>query len=160
MHATTATSAERAPRWQAILQRWPSALGLAVASLQLAGDPDTETVATVLAVAVLCYLAAAALARRWVAWAGCVLVSGVLVASQQVGLTWWAVGGVVALGLVMVGLLGEVPRGPWPRRPGRGSGTAASGWRRWRWRRGLGWWWRGWCWWARAGGTWSTTGAT
>jgi hypothetical protein len=43
MHATTATSAERAPRWQAILQRWPSALGLVVAALQLAGDPDRQS---------------------------------------------------------------------------------------------------------------------
>jgi hypothetical protein len=109
MHAT---SAEQAPRWQAILHRWPSALGLAVAALQLARDPDTETVATVIAVAVLCYLAAAALDRRWVAWAGCVVVSGVLVASQEVGLAWWAVGGVVALALVVAGLLGGVPRVP------------------------------------------------
>jgi hypothetical protein len=50
--------------------------------------------------------------RRWVAWAGCVVVSGVLVASQQVGLTWWAVGGMVTLALVVAGLLGGVSRAP------------------------------------------------
>jgi hypothetical protein len=112
MNASTATSAEDAPRWQAILHRGPSALGLAVAALQLARGPDTETVATVIGVAVVCYLGAAALDRRWVAWAGCVVVSGVVVASQAIGLSWWAVSGLVALALVVAGLLLGVPRAP------------------------------------------------
>jgi hypothetical protein len=112
MKASTATTAADAPRSQRILHRWPSALGLAVAVLQVARDPDTETVATVIGVAVLCYLGAAALNRRWVAWAGCVVVSLMVVASQVIGLTWWAVSAVVALALVVAGLLLGVPRVP------------------------------------------------
>ncbi len=112
MKASTATTAEDAPRSQRILHRWPSALGLAVAVLQLARDPDTETVATVIGVAVVCYLGAAALNRRWVAWAGCVVVSLMVVASQVIGLAWWAVSAVVALALVVAGLLLGVPRVP------------------------------------------------
>jgi hypothetical protein len=112
MNPPTATTAEDAPRPQGILRRWPSALGLAVAALQLARSPDTETVATVTGVAVLCYLAAAAVDRRWVAWAGCVGFSLVLVASQVAGLAWWAVGAAVALALVVAGLLVGVPRPP------------------------------------------------
>jgi hypothetical protein len=112
MNVPISTTAEDAPRSQGILHRWPSALGLAVAASQLARSPDTETVATVIGVAVLCYLGAAALDRRWVAWAGCVVVSLVLVASQVIGVTWWAVGGTVALALVVTGLLLGVPRPP------------------------------------------------
>jgi hypothetical protein len=112
MNVSTSTTAEDAPRSQGILRRWPSALGLAVAALQLASGPDTETVATVIGVAVVCYLAAAALDRRWVAWAGCVVVSLVVVASQAVGVAWWVVSGIVALGLVVAGLLLGVPRQP------------------------------------------------
>jgi hypothetical protein len=112
MDASTASTAEDTPRSQRILHRWPSALGLAFAALQLARDPDTETVATVIAVAALCYLGAAAFDRRWVAWAGCVVFSVVLVASQELGLAWWAVGGIVALALVVAGLLLGAPRPP------------------------------------------------
>jgi hypothetical protein len=95
-----------------LLHRWPSALGLAVAAVQLASGPDTETVATVVGVAVLCYLGAAALGRRWVAWAGCVVFGLVVVASQAVGLPWWAVGAGVALVLIGAGLLLRVPAAP------------------------------------------------
>jgi hypothetical protein len=112
MNVSTSTTAEDTPRSQGILHRWPSALGLAVAALQLARDPDTETVATVIVVAALCYLGAAAFDRRWIAWAGIVVFSLPLVASQELGLAWWAVGGTVALALVVVGLLGGVPHPP------------------------------------------------
>jgi hypothetical protein len=112
MNVWTSTTAEDAPRSQGILHRWPSALGLTVAALQLASGPDTDTVATVIGVAVLCYLGAAASDRRWVAWAGCVVFSLVVVASQAIGLAWWAVGGIVALALVAAGLLLGVPRPP------------------------------------------------
>jgi hypothetical protein len=78
------TVADAAPRWQALLHRWPSALGLAAAALLLALGPDTETIATAVGVAALCYLGAAALDRRWVAWAGCAAFSLVVVASQAV----------------------------------------------------------------------------
>jgi hypothetical protein len=106
------STAQDAPRSQGILHRWPSALGLAIAALQLASGLDTETVATVIGVAVLCYLGAAAFDRRWVAWAGAVAVSGVVIASQAIGLAWWAVSGLVALALVVAGLLLGVPRPP------------------------------------------------
>jgi hypothetical protein len=99
-------------RRQVILYRWPSALGLTLAVLQLASDPDTETVGTVIAVAVLCYLGAAALNRRWVAWAGCAVFSGVVIGSQLAGVAWWVTVGVVALVLVVAGLLLGVPRPP------------------------------------------------
>ena len=112
MNVSTSTTARGALRSQGILHRWPSALGLAVAAVQLVSGPDTETVATVIGVAVLCYLGAAALDRRWVAWAGCVVVSLVVVASQMIGVAWWAVGGTVALALVIAGLLLRVPRPP------------------------------------------------
>jgi hypothetical protein len=112
MNVPISTTVEDAPRSQGVLRRWPSALGLAVAALQLAFGPDTETVATVIGVAVLCYLAAAALDRRWVAWAGVIVFSLVVVASQWIGLAWWAVGGIVALALVAAGLLLGVPRPP------------------------------------------------
>jgi hypothetical protein len=104
--------AVRPSPWQALLHRWPSALGLATAAVQLATGPDTERVATVIAVAVLCYLGAAALDRRWVAWAGCAAFGLVVVGSQLLGLVWWAVGGAVALALVVAGLVLRVPRPP------------------------------------------------
>ncbi|MDG4825096.1 hypothetical protein O7635_24885 [Asanoa sp. WMMD1127] len=104
---------EEAPsrRW-AVRHRWPTALGLAAAATQLAFGPDAETLATVIAVAVLCYLGAAALDRRWVGWAGCLAFPAVLVTSQVVGVTWWVVGSAVAVVLLVVGLATRAPRPP------------------------------------------------
>lgn len=93
-----------------LLRRWPAALGLAAAAGQLALGPDTGTVATVIAVAVLCYLGAAAFDRRWVGWAGCLVFPAIVVGADLAGLTWWAVGALVAFALVVVGLLLRVPR--------------------------------------------------
>jgi hypothetical protein len=112
MTTLISTTAQEPPRWQAVLHRWPTALGLVVAAVQLASGPDTETVATVITVAVLCYLGAAALNRRWVAWAGCLVFGLVVVGSQVIGLVWWAAAGIVALALVIAGLLLRVPRPP------------------------------------------------
>jgi hypothetical protein len=112
MNDSTSATAEDAVRSKGILHRWPSALGLTIAALQLAMGPDAETIATVIAVAILCYLAAAALARRWIAWAGCVVFPPMLIASQELGVTWWAVGGAAALVLIVAGLLLRVPRPP------------------------------------------------
>jgi hypothetical protein len=106
------TTAPMPSRRHAVLHRWPSALGLVIAAAQLATDPDTETIATVISVAVLCYLGAAALNRRWVAWAGCLVFGVVVVGSQAIGLVWWAAAGIVALALVIAGLLLRVPRPP------------------------------------------------
>ncbi|WP_433362799.1 hypothetical protein ACQPZX_30960 [Actinoplanes sp. CA-142083] len=93
-----------------LLNRWPAALGLAAAAGQLALGPDTDTIATVLAVAVLCYLGAAAFDRRWVSWAGCLVFPAIIVAARFADLTWWLVGALVALALVVVGLILRAPR--------------------------------------------------
>ena len=61
-------------------------------------------------VAALCYLGAAALGRPWVAWAGIVGASLVVVASELVALVWWAGIGIAALTLVVAGRLGRASR--------------------------------------------------
>lgn len=94
----------------AVLHRWPSALGLAIAAVQLATDADREDVAVVLCGATLCYLGAAALSRPWIAWAGIVVSVAVVDLSDLVDVVWWASLGVIALVLLAVGLLSRVPR--------------------------------------------------
>jgi len=111
MNAPTAgTTQVQESRWRAVLHRWPSGLGLAVAGVQLATGADRDTVAIVVTVATLCYLGAAALGRPWIAWAGVAGGSLVVAASELIGWPWWAGLGAVALVLVIVGLLGRVPR--------------------------------------------------
>ncbi|MEJ3749006.1 hypothetical protein WEI85_37780 [Actinomycetes bacterium KLBMP 9797] len=110
--AISTTAGDAASGWRALPHRWPTALGLSAAALQLALGPDTETVTTVIIVALLCYLGAAALDRRWVAWAGCAVFSVFVAASQILDLTWWVVGAVLALILVVAGLVLRVPRPP------------------------------------------------
>lgn len=112
MRVSTSARTAEPLRSQGIRHRWPSALGLATVAGQLVLGPDAEAVATVVAVAVLCYLGAAALNRRWVAWAGCAVLAPVLVTAQLTGLPWWAIAGGVALALVIAGLLLRVPRPP------------------------------------------------
>lgn len=101
-------------RLRTVLHRWPSLLGLVAAAAALgtgvSAEPDAP--ATAVAVAALCYLGAAALDRRWVAWAGILGGSLVVVAGRLVGLPWWGALGIVALALVVVGLLIGVPRRP------------------------------------------------
>jgi len=97
-------------RRQQVLHRWPSALGLAAAAGQLAIGGDRDSVAIVVGVAALCYLGAAALRRRWVAWAGVAGGSLVVAASELAGLAWWAGIGGTALVLIVAGLLGRAPR--------------------------------------------------
>ncbi|WP_341720915.1 hypothetical protein QQG74_15075 [Micromonospora sp. FIMYZ51] len=110
MNASTLTSGADVPRWSALTHRWPSLLGVATALLVLATGPDRETLATVVGVALLCYLGAAALDRPWVAWAAIPAGGLLIAASELTGLAWWAGLGVVALGLVTVGLLGRASR--------------------------------------------------
>jgi hypothetical protein len=112
MHAPTVTAAAPATRLRWLARRWPSLLGAAFAAGQLAAGPDTEAIATVIAVAVLCYLAAAAFDRRWVAWAGCAAFPAVVIASWAASLAWWAVAGAAALVMVAAGWLLRVPRAP------------------------------------------------
>lgn len=101
-----------APGWNAVLRRWPSALGLAAAVLFLATGVERTGVAITIGVAALCYLGAAALDKPWVAWAGIAGGSLVVVASETIGLPWWAGIGIAALALVVTGLLGRVSRPP------------------------------------------------
>jgi hypothetical protein len=112
VNVSISTTAEDTPRTQHVLHRWPSVLGLGTAGLVLGLRPDADAVASGTGVALLCYLAAAASNRRWAAWAGCVVFPAVVVASRVIGVAWWAVGGAVALALVLVGLLLRVPRPP------------------------------------------------
>ncbi len=103
-------------------RRWPSALGLGVAVLLLGiGAADRDILAVGVTVAAFCYLAAAGLGRPWVAWASIVGATLVIVATEVVGLAWWA--GVGVTGLVLVAL--GVRRGA--ARPTLTQGTALVG---------------------------------
>jgi len=93
-----------------ILNRWPAAVGLATAAFQLATSADRDGVGTTLGVAVVCYLAAAALGRPWVAWAAIVPAGVVVVACELAGVAWWAGLGVFALALAVAGALGPASR--------------------------------------------------
>lgn len=95
-----------------LLHRWPSLLGLGCAVLVLATGAERAVLAIVLGVAALCYLAAAATGRRWMAWVGIGAGSLIVAASKVAGLPWWAGLGVAAVALAAAGLLGGVPRVP------------------------------------------------
>ena len=92
-------------RHPSVLHRWPSALGLAGAVLVLIGSPDGETLAIIVSIAALCYLAAAAMGRPWVAWPGIVAGSLLVDASESLGLAWWVGIAIAAVALVVLGLL-------------------------------------------------------
>ena len=91
-------------------RRWPSVLGLAAAAFFVATGANRETVAIVVLVAAVCYLAAAALDLPWVAWATIGAASGVVVASELFGVAWWVGLGIAAVALVVIGVLGRVSR--------------------------------------------------
>ena len=63
-------------------------------------------------VATLCYLGAAALDRRWVAWVGVPAGSLLVPIGELLGLKWWGAVGIVAVVLVVLGLVLGVPRRP------------------------------------------------
>jgi hypothetical protein len=91
--------------------RWPSALGLGVAVLLLGtGAADRDVLAIGVTVAAFCYLAAAGLGRPWVAWASMLVAPVVIVASELVGLVWWAGVGLTGLAPVALGLRRGAPR--------------------------------------------------
>lgn len=97
----------------AVLARWPSLVGLAALIATSAGGVDAHVTATVIMIAALSYLAAAALGRPAAAWitipAGVLLVTvGMLTALDAVLLLIAA-----AAVLVIVGLI----RRPRPERP-------------------------------------------
>ena len=79
---------------------------------QLATGADREAVAIVVSAATLCYLAAAALGRPWIAWVGIVGASLLVVVGELFGLVWWQVLGVTAAVLVGIGLVNRERRRP------------------------------------------------
>src|SRR5690606_38345618 len=92
-------------------RRWPSALGLALAAVVVAlGRHDAGVPVTVLGIAVLCYLGAAATGRRWVAWAGVPGGVTVVAAAQQVPVPWWLVLLAAGVLLTTLGIIDDVPR--------------------------------------------------
>ncbi|MEV7624030.1 hypothetical protein [Actinoplanes sp. NPDC089786] len=92
------------------LHRWPAALGLLAAGFQIVTGANRESVAITVVVATLCYLAAAAFNRPWIAWATIAGGSVIVVAGELAGLTWWVAVGLVAAGLAVIGLVTGVPR--------------------------------------------------
>lgn len=94
---------------RALLSRWPSLLGLVAAVAVLLAGADRTTVGIIVAVAAVCYLAAAALDRPWAAWAAIpatmVVISGggLLEVQPLVSLA------VLAAVLVGIGLVTRAP---------------------------------------------------
>ena len=97
-------------RPHAVRHHWPAALGLLAALAVLAAGADRDVVAITVIAATVCYLAAAALDRPWVAWAAVLGTVVVVVAGRLLGAPPWVSLGVTALVLVVVGLVGGVPR--------------------------------------------------
>lgn len=93
-----------------VVQRWPSALGLAVAVVVLVIGASRETAAITVTVAAVCYLAAAALGRPWVSWAAIPVGSLVVVVAEVAGVPWWVALGAAAVVLVAVGLFSGTAR--------------------------------------------------
>ena len=93
-----------------VLGRSPATLGLVAAAGYLLTGVDRDAVATVLTVALLSSLAAAAVGLPWLAWA--TIPGGILVAVRRglLGVEQWISLRVVAALLVVVGLLGEEHR--------------------------------------------------
>ena len=87
-HAST-TVPERARVPRPVLEYWPAALGLVAATFQIVTGVAADAVAITVAVAASCYLAAAALGRPWVAWAGIVAGTAVVTVSEIAGIAWW-----------------------------------------------------------------------
>ena len=103
MPASTRTSSS-------IWRHWPAAVGLLGAAFAVIASPTRETVVISLLVALLCYLAAAALGIKWVAWAAIPIASALVVAGALIGIEPWFVLGGVAIALVIVGLVARASR--------------------------------------------------
>lgn len=109
---TATAPGDEAPRWHAVVHRWPAVVGLAAAALILAGPPERDVPALVVGVAALCYLGAAALGRPWVAWALVPLGAALVTVGELLGVAWWAVVAGAAVVLLVAGLLRGAPRTP------------------------------------------------
>jgi hypothetical protein len=91
-------------------RRWPTAAGLAVAIAVLFTVADRETAVTCVWAAVLCYLAAAALDRPWMAWVAVPASSVVIAAGEISGVGRWVPLGAAAAVLAAVAVLAGAPR--------------------------------------------------
>ena len=91
-------------------RRWPAAAGLAAAVAVLLTVADRETAVTCVWAAVLCYLAAAALDRPWMAWAAVPAGSVVIVAGEITGAGRWVLLGAAAAVLLVVAVVVGAPR--------------------------------------------------
>lgn len=99
------TTAPRPRRAHALVHRWPALLGLAAAALILLTGGGGDTAATTVLVAALCYLAAAATDRPWVAWAAIPVATVVIVAGALLGAAPWVSLGVVGAAVALAGVL-------------------------------------------------------
>ena len=95
---------------RALLARWPSLFGLVAAVAVLVAGADRTTVGITVAVAAVCYLAAAALDRPWAAWAAIPATTVVIVVGRLLGAQPLAALAVAAVVLVGVGLARRAPR--------------------------------------------------
>jgi hypothetical protein len=86
------------------------AIGLLGAAFAAIAGANRETVVISLLVALLSYLAAAALGVKWVAWAAIPVASALVVAGALIGIEPWFVLGGVAIALVIVGLVARASR--------------------------------------------------
>jgi hypothetical protein len=89
------------PLWQ----RWPVAVGLLGAAFVAIVSPDRVTITVGLLVALMCYLAAAALGVRWVAWAAIPIASALVITGGFADIDPWVTLGAAAVVLVVIGLL-------------------------------------------------------
>ncbi len=96
----------------ALIHRWPTLLGVAVAILNVFGGTGREELATIIVVAASCYLAAAALGLPWMAWAAIPVAGLVVTGAELIGWNRFVVLGAVAAALVLTGLLRGVRRRP------------------------------------------------
>ena len=106
----TPVRSERRPGPRSVLRRWPAALGLAFAAYVAVAGGDRDSAVTVVSVAVVCYLGAAAFGLPWVAWAAIPASAAVIALGGIADLEPWATLGLTSLVLVAVGLrLGSRP---------------------------------------------------
>ena len=109
-------------RWAgALMHRWPTALGIAVAALAAFDVQDGLEFAALTVLMALIYLGAAALDRRWSAWI--ILLAGLTLLVFMPS-TWGVIPSVVFLVVALVFLVLGVARGQWQRPDGLPLQTA------------------------------------
>jgi hypothetical protein len=107
--STSGSTTAPAPR-SALWRRWPAAVGLLGAAFVAMFSPDRDTIIIGLLVALTCYLSAAALGVRWVAWAAIPVATALLVAGGLADIEPWYVLGGTSVVLVVIGLLRAASR--------------------------------------------------